>query len=166
MNLIAAVSQDWCIGNGNQLLVHIPEDMKFFKQTTLNKIVVMGKNTYDSLPNGPLKNRTNIVLTTKDIKIDDVIIVHSFNELFETLKLYNDNDIYIIGGRTLYNSLMPFCKNAFITKVTTNKVGNVYINNIDSMKNWYKFISSNEYTYKDMTYQFIKYVNYGVKKYE
>ena len=79
MNIIVAVDKNWAIGKENKLLVSIPADMKFFRSTTTGKVVVMGRKTLESFPNGlPLKNRTNIVLTKdKNYKVKDAIIVHS-----------------------------------------------------------------------------------------
>ena len=78
MNIIVAVDKNWAIGKENKLLVSIPADMKFFRSTTTGKVVVMGRKTLESFPNGlPLKNRTNIVLTKdKNYKVKDAIIVH------------------------------------------------------------------------------------------
>ncbi|MBO5098077.1 MAG: dihydrofolate reductase, partial [Agathobacter sp.] len=108
MNLIAAVDKNWAIGKNNQLLVRIPMDQKFFRETTTGKVVVMGRKTLESFPNGlPLKNRTNIVLTrNKNYKVNDAIIVHSMEELHEELKKYNSEDIYIIGGEQIYKALV------------------------------------------------------------
>ena len=83
MNLIAAVDKNWAIGKNNELLVRIPMDQKFFRETTTGKVVVMGRKTLESFPNGlPLKNRTNIVLThNPNYKVNDAIVVHSLDEL-------------------------------------------------------------------------------------
>ena len=91
MNLIAAVDKNWAIGCKNKLLVSIPADMKFFRETTTGKVVVMGRKTLESFPNGqPLKKRVNIVLThDKNFKAGDAIIVHSMEELREELKKSN-----------------------------------------------------------------------------
>ena len=99
MNLIAAVDQNWAIGNKNQLLVKIPADQKFFRETTTGKVVVMGRKTLESFPNGlPLKNRTNIVLTRdKNYNVKDAIVLHSLEDLREELKKYPSEDIYVIG---------------------------------------------------------------------
>ena len=99
MNLIAAVDRNWAIGKNNELLVRIPMDQKFFRETTTGKVVVMGRKTLESFPNGlPLKNRTNIVLThNPNYAVKDAIIVHSLDELHEELKKYNSEDIYVIG---------------------------------------------------------------------
>ncbi|MDD6306792.1 MAG: dihydrofolate reductase, partial [Clostridiales bacterium] len=90
MNLIVAVDKNWAIGKNNELLVRIPADQKFFRETTTGKVVVMGRKTLESFPNGlPLKKRTNIVLThDKNYKVPDAIIVHTMEELHEELKKY------------------------------------------------------------------------------
>ena len=104
MNLIAAVDQNWAIGNKNELLVRIPADQKFFRETTTGKVVVMGRKTLESFPNGlPLKNRTNIVLThDHTYKVPGAVVVHDMDELHEELKKYDSEDIYVIGGETIY----------------------------------------------------------------
>ena len=88
MNIIVAADKNWAIGKDNKLLVSIPADMKMFRQETTGKVVVMGRKTLESFPNGlPLKNRTNIVLTgNKDYKVKDAIIVHTIEELLEEIK--------------------------------------------------------------------------------
>lgn len=88
MQLIVAVDSNWAIGKNNQLLVRIPMDQKFFRETTTGKVVVMGRKTLESFPNGlPLKNRTNIVLTRNpNYKVKDAIVVHNMDELHEELK--------------------------------------------------------------------------------
>ena len=103
MNLIAAVDQNWAIGNKNELLVRIPADQKFFRETTTGKVVVMGRKTLESFPNGlPLKNRTNIVLThDHTYKVPGAVVVHDMDELHEELKKYDSQDIYVIGGETI-----------------------------------------------------------------
>ena len=111
MKLIASADKNWGIGFKNKLLVSIPTDMKFFRQTTTGKIVVMGRKTLESFPNGlPLKNRTNIVLTgNKDYRVKDAVIVHTLEELQEELKRYQSDDIYVIGGERIYRQLLPLC---------------------------------------------------------
>ena len=90
MNIIVAVDQNWGIGKDNKLLVSIPADMKYFRETTTGNVVVMGRKTLESFPNGlPLKKRTNIVLTrNENYQAKDAVIVHSEKELLEELKRY------------------------------------------------------------------------------
>ena len=104
MNLIAAVDKNWAIGLKNKLLVSIPSDMKFFRETTTGKVVVMGRKTLESFPNQrPLKNRVNIVLTKDETyQVKDALVVHDMEQLREELAKYPSEDIYVIGGESIY----------------------------------------------------------------
>ena len=135
MNLIAAVDQNWAIGNKNQLLVKIPADQKFFRETTTGKVVVMGRKTLESFPNGlPLKNRTNIVLTRdKKYEVKDAIVLHSLEDLREELKKYPSEDIYVIGGETIYRQLLDDCDVAHITKIEFAYDADAYFPNLDEL---------------------------------
>ena len=110
MNMIVAVDNNWAIGNHNELLVSIPADMKFFRQETDGKVVVMGRKTLESFPNGmPLVNRVNIVLTENpDYQVKGAKIVHSLAELQEELKQYRSEDVYVIGGEQIYRQMLPY----------------------------------------------------------
>ena len=118
MNLIVAVDSNWAIGKENKLLVSIPQDMKFFRETTKGKVVAMGRKTLESFPGGqPLKNRVNVVLTTdKNYKVKDTVIVHTIEEMVDELKKYDSEDIFVIGGESIYRQLLPYCTKAYITK--------------------------------------------------
>lgn len=159
MNLIAAVDKNWAIGKNNKLLVSIPEDMKFFRQTTTGKVVVMGRKTLESFPNGlPLKNRTNIVLTTdRSYQVKDAIIVYSLEELFEELKKYPSEDIYVIGGESIYRQLVDYCDVAHITKIDFAYEADSWFPNLDEMEGWEITADSEEQTYFDLEYYFYKY---------
>ena len=155
MNLIAAVDKNWAIGCKNKLLVSIPADMKFFRETTTGKVVVMGRKTLESFPNGqPLKKRVNIVLTRdKNFKAGDAIIVHSMEELREELKKYPSEDIYVIGGETILDD----CDVAHITKIDYAFEADAYFPNLDEMPEWKITQDSEEQTYFDLEYYFYKY---------
>lgn len=159
MNLIAAVDENWAIGKNNQLLVSIPADMKFFRTTTTGKVVVMGRKTLESFPNGlPLKNRTNIVLThDKSYKVKDAIIVYSMDELWEELKKYDSDDIYVIGGESIYRQLVDLCDVAHITKIDFAYDADAYFPNLDEKPDWELTADSEEQTYFDLIYHFLKY---------
>ena len=159
MNLIAAVDKNWAIGCKNKLLVSIPADMKFFRETTTGKVVVMGRKTLESFPNGmPLKKRTNIVLThDKTYKVPDAILVHSMEELHEELKKYPSEDIYVIGGETIYKQLLEECDVAHITKIDYEFEADAYFPNLDELPDWKITQDSEEQTYFDLEYYFYKY---------
>ena len=101
MNLIVNADKNWGIGKNNELLVHIPNDMKMFRNTTIGKVVVMGRKTLESFPNGlPLVKRTNIVMTkNKDYDVKGAVIVHSKEELLEELKKYPQRRYLCHRGR-------------------------------------------------------------------
>lgn len=136
MNAIVAIDKNYAIGKDNDLLFRISADLKNFKKLTTDKVIVYGYNTLQTFPNQkPLKNRINIIITSKNIKIEGAIIVHNLKELFKELKKYNDEDIFIIGGESVYKQLIPYCSKCFLTKVYEEPkvTGNKFFPNID---NW------------------------------
>lgn len=159
MNMIVAADKNWGIGRNNQLLVSIPADMKFFRQTTTGKVVVMGRKTLESFPNGqPLKNRINIVLTADHTyKVKDAVVVHSLSELFEELKKYDTEDVYVIGGASVYEQLLPYCSTAHVTKIDHAYDADTYFPDLDKMPQWRITADSEEQTYFDLEYVFLKY---------
>ncbi len=163
MNLIVAVDKNWAIGLHNKLLVSIPADMKFFRETTMGKVVVMGRKTLESFPGGqPLKKRTNIVLTSdKNYKVKDAVVVNSVEALLEELRQYNDEDIYVIGGESIYRQLLPYCKVAHITKIDHAYEADTYFPNLDEMQEWKITGVSEEQTYFNLEYEFVKYERIG-----
>lgn len=159
MNLIVAVDKNWAIGLGNQLLVSIPQDMKFFRETTKGKVVAMGRKTLESFPGGqPLKNRVNVVLTTdKDYKTKGITLVHSIEDMVEELKKYEEEDVYVIGGETIYRQLLPYCKKAYITKIDHAYHADTFFPNLDEDPEWEMTKISDEQTYFDLEYVFTIY---------
>lgn len=159
MNLIVAVDKNWAIGLGNKLLVSIPADMKFFRQTTTGKVVVMGRKTLESFPGGqPLKNRTNIVITRdQNYKVKDGIVVSTIEEAVEELKKYKEEDIFIIGGESIYRQMLPYCKTAFVTKIDHAYDADTFFPNLDEMEDWKLTGISEEQTYFDLEYVFARY---------
>ena len=159
MKLIASADKNWGIGFKNKLLVSIPTDMKFFRQTTTGKIVVMGRKTLESFPNGlPLKNRTNIVLTgNKDYRVKDAVIVHTLEELQEELKRYQSDDIYVIGGERIYRQLLPLCDTAYITRIDHAFQADTFLPNLDELEEWKMTEEGEEQTCFDLEFRFTKY---------
>lgn len=159
MNLIAAVDKNWAIGLKNKLLVSIPADMKFFRETTTGKVVVMGRKTLESCPNQrPLKNRVNIVLTKDEAyQVKDAVVVHDMEQLREELAKYPSEDIYVIGGESIYRQLVDECDVAHITKIDYAYEADAYFPNLDEKEEWEITADSEEQTYFDLEYQFLKY---------
>lgn len=167
MNLIVAVDQNWGIGKLNGLLFSIPEDMKFFRSTTLNKVVCMGYNTLLSFPESkPLKNRVNVVLAPEGVERDDCIVVHDLKSLFDKLSAYDSNDVFVIGGGMFYKTMLPYCKNAYVTEVFANGDATVFFENLDKLSNWEKSYLSEVKKSGDLSFRFTLYQNSDVKLFE
>ena len=158
MNAIVAVDNNWAIGNKGRLLVSIPNDMKMFREETTGKVVVLGRKTLATFPGGrPLKNRTNIVLTTDvNFEAPDAIVVHSINELLEELKKYNSEDIYIIGGDSVYKQMIDYCDVCHVTKIDHAYEADTYFPNLEKMDDWELSVETEEMTYFDLEYTFQK----------
>ena len=159
MNMIVAVDSNWAIGNKDQLLVSIPNDHKMFRQMTTGKVVVLGRKTLATFPQGlPLVNRTNIILSRNpDFQVKGATVVHSVEELLEALKAYEQEDIFIIGGATVYEELLPYCDTVHVTKIDKAYEADAFFPNLDADDAWHITADSDEQTYFDITYQFLKY---------
>ena len=155
---IVHVDKEWGIGKGNDMMFSLPKDMKFFRETTMGNTVVMGGNTLRSFPNQkPLKNRVNIVLSRGQVR-DDCIIVRSYEELKEELKIRQNEEIFIIGGGEIYRELLPYCHRALVTKVDAVGGAEVFFPNLDKLDNFVcvdegEPIDDNGYTIRFSTYK-------------
>lgn len=159
MNIIVCADNNWAIGYKNKLLVSIPNDMKHFREETTGKVIVLGRKTLATFPQGlPLKNRTNIILSRDEkYKAKDAIVVHSVEELLRELKKYDSEDVYVIGGESIYRQLLPYCDVAHVTKVDHEYQADTYFPNLDKDPDWEITADSDEQTYFDIAYTFLKY---------
>lgn len=123
--LIAAVDSNWGIGKDNDMLFYISKDLRRFKQITLGSPVVMGRKTFESLPNGALPKRRNIVITRqKDLMIEGVEIVHSMEDALALLK--DEKQAFVIGGGTIYNAFLPLVDRVYLTHIESQKDADVF----------------------------------------
>ena len=159
MNIIASADQNWAIGKDNQLLIRIPEDMKRFRQMTTGNVIVMGRKTLESFPNqAPLKDRVNIVMTRNpDYQPKGVTVVHSVEELQKELESYDTNDVYVIGGDSIYKQLLDLCDTAHITKIDYAYAADSYFPNLEEREDWKMVEESEEQTYFDVIYTYQTY---------
>lgn len=142
ISIIAAVSDDLGIGKDNDLLWHIPEDLKRFKSLTLGKAVIMGKKTWESLPKRPLPGRKNIVLTdVPDECIDCSVTAYSVEDAMS--KCTGDEEVFVIGGGSVYRQFMNIATRLYITHVHKKRPADVYFPDIDKRK--WKVIMKEEY---------------------
>ena len=143
MKLIAAVSENWGIGKDNDLLFSIPKDMKFFRETTMGKTVILGRKNLESFPGAkPLPKRPNIILTRdKNFKVEGATVVNSIDELLAME--FDKDDAFVIGGEEIYRQLLPYCDKCFITKVKETADADKFMVNLDEDADW-KLTSESE----------------------
>lgn len=159
MKAIVNVDKNWGIGLGDSLINHIPADMKFFKAKTTGNVVVMGRSTFLTFP-GPraLPNRVNIVLTTdKNWSAPDVIVCHSVEELEAQLERYDTDTVYVIGGMSVYNQLVPLCDTAYVTKVETAKPADKFFPDLDADDEWKITDEGDEQEHNGVKFRFVTY---------
>lgn len=159
MNLIAAVDNNWAIGNKRELLADIPEDKRLFRELTVGKTIVGGRVTMEGFPGGkPLPDRKNIMLTRRDdISFGDALIAHDLTELFKMLVDTDSDDIFFVGGEQVYREALPFCTRAYITKINYEYEADAHMDNLDDLPEWKLTMQSDEYTFGDISYKFTIY---------
>ncbi len=214
MKAILSADLNWGIGYRGKLLQRVPEDMKYFMKMTMGKVVVMGRETFESLPGKqPLKDRINIVLSknkdygagiggdnaasdngsnngsnntgsyndsnagnnnaksynnsnagNKPSGDERLMICHSFDELFERLKEYSSEDIFVIGGQSIYTQLLPYCSEAYVTRFEKAFEADRHFPDLDRMENWELVEEGSQIFYNDMGFKFLKYSNKAISK--
>lgn len=165
ISAIVAVDNNWGIGANGDLLTHIPDDLKFFKEITMGHVVVMGRKTWDSLPTKPLPNRFNVIVTrnpnhfhnfeNKDTCYMSLGLQETINLIKDPFRLIN---VFIIGGGEIYKQLLPFCERVYVTKINKS-FDNVdtFFPNLDQSNEWTLTVEGEIKDYKDLTYQFVEY---------
>ena len=166
MNMIAAVDRNWAIGRKGKLLVSIPGDQKYFREETLGKVVILGRKTLKTFPQGmPLPGRTNLILSSdRGFQVKGGIVCHSIEELMEKISGYPSRDVYCIGGESLYSQLLPCCDVAHITKIDHAYDADAYFPNLDRNPEWEITADSDEQTYFDIAYSFLRYERVNGRK--
>ena len=116
ISIIVVIDKHSAIGKGNDLLCHLPADLKHFKNTTTGHTVIMGRKTYDSLPKGALPNRRNIVITRNpEFTAERVEVAHSFEQAVEMVQ--GEEEVFVMGGAQIYNIALPFATNLYLTEI-------------------------------------------------
>ena len=159
MKAILSADRNWGIGYQNKLLVSIPSDMRFFREMTEGKVIVMGRKTLESFSNGlPLKKRINIVLThDRSYQVKDAVIVHDKEELLEELKKYREDDVFVVGGGSVYELLLPYCDTAYVTRIDMAYQADTFFPDLDQDPEWELTEESDEQTCFDIEFTFTVY---------
>ena len=160
ISAIVAVDNNWGIGFNGDLLEHIPEDLKYFKELTSGeyKAVVMGRKTWDSLPKKPLPNRKNIIITTQTNYDSQDEHFWRLGQAKLVMKQQKGWEFFVIGGGQIYEKLLPLCDRVYVTKIfKDHDQVDTYFPNLDESDEWAPAMQSALHTYKDLTYQFWQY---------
>lgn len=159
MNCIVVVDQNWAIGKDNDLLVHLPGDLKYYKEKTIGKVIVIGRKTLESFPGSkPLPKRTNLVLTGNPTYKNDACIVCCGEEvLLEEIKKYPDEDIFISGGEMIYKMFAEKCQSIYVTKIFQKFDADKHFKNMDQDDNYEVTWKSEMQEENGIKYQFYKY---------
>ena len=158
MNLIVAVDNNWAIGSKNELLIRIPNDHKHFREETTGKVVVLGRKTLETFPQGmPLKNRINIILSKDpNYQVKDAIVVHSVEEALQECKKHK-GEVFVIGGESIYRAMLPYCNIAYVTRTDHVYEADTWFPDLEKDPDWQKTAETDEQTYFDLEYVFAKY---------
>lgn len=168
MFLVVAVDKEWGIGYRGELLARVKADLGNFAKLTTGKTVILGSTTLATFPGGRvLKNRTNIVLSTrKDYHPEGAVMARSLEDLFEILKCYNSDDVAVIGGASIYRQLLPYCDTAYVTFFDTNFPKDTYFPNLDESDEWVLADKSEVFTSNPETDFPKEEIHYWFAKYE
>lgn len=162
MNAIVVVDQNWAIGKAGDLLFSLPTDMKRFRRITSGGTVLMGRKTLESFPGGrPLPKRRNLVLTSGTIETEGVELVHSVDELLSAAASDDPEHVFVIGGGSVYRTLLPYCKRVYLTKVDAAAENpDTFFPNLDALPGWeVECVDGDPVTENGLTYRFVNYVN-------
>ena len=163
MNIIVAVDRKCGIGKDNNLLARVPADMKFFREKTMGKTIVMGSSTYMSFPKRPLPERENLVLTSRPESYPEVKCFESIAELFAYIK-GRDDDVFVCGGSTVYLQLLPYCEKAYVTHIDEEFDADVFFPNLSELENWEKTEESDVVETNGYNITFAVYENNDVRE--
>lgn len=160
LSLIAAVAQNRAIGKAQKLLWHLPEDMRYFRETTRGKTVIMGRKTWESLPEAfrPLPGRRNIVVTRNpDYVATGATLARSLPEALSAASdNNNDNEIFVIGGAELYRQALPLAQRLYLTEVAENYAGDAFFPEIP-VQEWREVSRSPQRSASGLEFAFVVY---------
>ena len=164
MKAILSADKNWGIGKDGELLVRLPGDMKYFKEKTVGKVVVMGRSTLESLPGGkPLPERTNIVLSRNPDFKAVCETCCSEAHLLRELAASEETEVYVIGGAQIYEALLPYCDTVFVTKIDAAFPADRHFPDLDRAEDWALVQESDPQEEKGFVYRFTEYRRVALK---
>ena len=161
MKIIAAVDNKWAIGKSGKLLVVSTGGYEILREETAGKVVIMGRKTLENLKETDRTFRKNsiiVITSNKNYSVKNAIVCHSIEEALKEASKYDTNDVYVIGGGMIYEQMLDLCDEAHITKIDYTYDADTYFPNLDNNDKWKIAATSDEKTYFNICYEFIKYV--------
>lgn len=161
MNLIVNVTQNWGIGFENRLLVSLRADLKRFAQLTTGKTILLGRKTLATFPGGrPLQNRTNLILSADSgYSVEGASVIRSLDALLQTVKSLPPEDVWVVGGSSVYRQLLPYCRTAFVTKVLVSPPADCFFPDLDRLAQWTLAQDSPMMEENGIRFQYLEYRN-------
>ena len=161
MKMIVAVDNRWGIGKNGDLLLSIPEDMQYYRATTRGRVVAMGYNTLISLPGSkPAPARLNLVLADiPGLRVPGAVVCGSMEQLLTLIGGFEDDDVFVVGGGSVYRQMTPYCSAAHITKMRFDGGADTYITDLDALPEWHIESESALMDYEGLKYSFVVYHN-------
>ncbi|MGN0733552.1 MAG: dihydrofolate reductase [Emergencia sp.] len=159
MKLILAADRNWAIGKDGDLLCHLSGDLKYFKEKTVGKTVIMGRGTLESLPGKkPLPKRENIVISgNPDYAVPGAVVLHSHEELFDYIKDKDSDEVMVMGGGRVYKELLPYCDTCYITRIYESFDADTWFVNLDEMPEFEVVWQSELQEENGIQYRFLEY---------
>lgn len=159
MKLILAADRNWAIGKDGDLLCHLPGEMKYFKEKTVGKTVIMGRGTLESLPGKkPLPKRENIVISgNPDYAVPGAVVLHSHEELFDYIRDKDSDEVMVLGGGRVYRELLPYCDTCYITRIYESFDADTWFVNLDEMPEFEIVWQSELQEENGIQYRFLEY---------
>lgn len=161
MDCIVNVTENWGIGLGGRLLVSISADLRRFRALTAGKVVILGRKTLATFPGGrPLKDRVNLVLSTDPtLAIPGAAVAHSLEELFALCRAYPPDDLCVIGGASVYELLLPYCRRVRVTRTLLTPEADRFFPDLDKAPDWHMENASEVFEENGIRFQYQDYVN-------
>lgn len=166
MIAIVNVTPDWGIGKDGRLFVAIKDDLRRFRRLTEGKTVIYGRKTLATFPGGkPLQNRRNLILSgRRGYEVEGAEVCRSLAEVLEKVRNLPANEVFVIGGASVYRQLLPYCERALVTKTFSDAPADSFFPDLDALPDWEQVAASELLEENGITYRYIDYVNHDVKE--
>ena len=159
MDIVVAVYENWGIGFDGSQPVVVKADRRHFREVTGSGTVILGRKTLEDFPGGkPLKGRRNIILTRNvDFSVEDGEVVHSVDDAVRAVEGEDPDQVFVIGGESVYSQMLPYCRRAFVTKIFAALPADAFFPDLDTSEEWQVTEYGEEQQEGDVKFAFVTY---------